>query len=99
MIAQALADLGAEVLYYPTVATVYGRWPSGGNVPLAALAALRGSCEASGGALVVEAAPLDLKARLGVWGSPRADFALMRRLKEQLDPASLLSPGRFLGGI
>jgi len=52
-----------------------------------------------GGNLVVESCPRELKAKIGVWGRPRGDEALMRRLKEEMDPAGVLSPGRFVGGI
>jgi FAD/FMN-containing dehydrogenase len=36
---------------------------------------------------------------LKVWGLPRADFAQMLKLKKVFDPAGVLSPGRFVGGI
>jgi glycolate oxidase FAD binding subunit len=35
----------------------------------------------------------------GVWGAPRPDFALMRRVKNSFDPNGVLSPGRFAGGL
>ena len=35
----------------------------------------------------------------GVWGPPRPDFGLMRRVKNSFDPSGVLSPGRFAGGI
>jgi glycolate oxidase FAD binding subunit len=51
------------------------------------------------GALVIDAAPRALKEQLDVFGPPRADFAIMRRLKQQFDPDGVLSPGRFLGRL
>lgn len=34
-----------------------------------------------------------------IWGRPRGDFAIMRRLKDLHDPNAILNPGRFYGGI
>jgi len=39
--------------------------------------------------------PTQLKRQVNVWGSPRADFALMRRLKAAFDPQDLFAPGRL----
>jgi glycolate oxidase FAD binding subunit len=51
------------------------------------------------GNLVVESAPLAIKEKVDVWGQPRSDYRIMRRLKEEIDPAGTLNPGRFIGGI
>lgn len=51
------------------------------------------------GNLIVEAAPRDLKERVGVWGRTRSDEVVMRRLKERVDPGGVLNPGRFVGGV
>ncbi|MGD2126620.1 MAG: FAD-binding oxidoreductase [Desulfobacteraceae bacterium] len=56
-------------------------------------------CGHVGGNMIVERASPDLKQKLPVWGSPRQDLVLMKRLKERIDPAGLFSPGRFVGGI
>ena len=43
-------------------------------------------------------APAAVRALVDLWGLvPGLD--LMRRLKQELDPRGLLSPGRFVGGI
>ena len=61
------------------------------------LANLRTNAESLGGSLVIENASTEIKNRIDVWGSVRtAD--LMGRVKQQLDPAGLLSPGRFRNG-
>lgn len=60
---------------------------------------LREQAEAAGGFLVVESAPLALKERVPVFGTPRGDFFLHRSIKEKLDPHRILSPGRFIGGL
>ena len=51
------------------------------------------------GNLVVESCPSELKAKISVWGQPRTDVVVMRRLKEKMDPFGVLNPGRFVGGI
>ena len=53
----------------------------------------------NGGNLVVESSPLLIKKQVDVWGEPRSDYVVMRRLKEQIDPAGILNRGRFVGGI
>jgi glycolate oxidase FAD binding subunit len=64
-----------------------------------ALLSLRSEAEALDGSLVLEVAPLSLKRSLDAWGRLREGFSVMRRLKAELDPHALLTPGRFLGGI
>ena len=56
-------------------------------------------CQSIGGNLVVERAGAHMKGQLPIWGLPSQDLALMKRIKEQMDPHSLFSPGRFVGGI
>lgn len=51
------------------------------------------------GNLVVESCPREIKEKAGVWGEPRPDYVLMRSLKAEIDPAGVLNPGRFVGGI
>jgi glycolate oxidase FAD binding subunit len=51
------------------------------------------------GNLVVEFCTLPLKQKVNVWGYPRGDYQIMRRLKEEIDPEGILNPGRFAGGI
>lgn len=51
------------------------------------------------GNLVVESSPLSIKKKVDVWGQLRSDSQIMHRLKEQMDPAGILNPGRFVGGI
>jgi len=52
-----------------------------------------------GGHLVVETAGIQLKERVPVWGAPRKDLMIMKRIKTQMDPYGLFCPGRFVGGI
>ena len=57
-----------------------------------ALAALDGTC-------VVEHAPPDALPGLDVWGDVGPALEAMWRLKRELDPAGVLNPGRYVGGI
>jgi glycolate oxidase FAD binding subunit len=52
-----------------------------------------------GGNLVIESCPREIKETVSVWGAPRSDYVVMRRLKEKMDPAGVLNPGRFAGGV
>ncbi len=52
----------------------------------------------AGGASVVLRGPSTVRAAIDVWG-PIPAIDLMRRVKEQFDPAFLLAPGRFVGGL
>jgi glycolate oxidase FAD binding subunit len=51
------------------------------------------------GNLVVLRCPPAWKQTLPVWGTPRGDFALMRAVKDKVDPRRLFNPGRFVAGI
>ena len=66
---------------------------------LAALGVLRAEVEGLGGSLVVLQCPTEIKGRIDVWGSTGDTLPIMRRVKEQFDPAAILNPGRFVGGI
>jgi glycolate oxidase FAD binding subunit len=63
-----------------------------------ALERLRQKAETLGGSLVIENAPLEIKSELDSWGSFGSATELMKRVKAQLDPQNLLSPGRFHSG-
>ena len=52
-----------------------------------------------GGSTTIPWCPLELKRRVNVWGPPRSDLELMRKMKQAFDPQGILSPGRFAGGI
>lgn len=63
------------------------------------LAELRHMMQARGGQLVVLRAPQAIKDQLDTWGDTGATTRLMRELKQRFDPQTILSPGRFAGGI
>ena len=81
------------------------QWHCGTGVVRAAfdqvpdVVALRRMALENEGAMIVEQAPAELKTPDFVWGEPRPDFFLMRRLKEKFDPAMVCAPGRFVGGL
>ncbi len=53
----------------------------------------------AGGSLVMTEGRVEVKQRVDVWGGVGESIAVMRRLKEEFDPKSTLSPGRYVGGI
>ena len=44
-------------------------------------------------------APPEAKPALPVWGAAGGDAVVVERLKKQLDPVGVMSPGRFVGGL
>jgi glycolate oxidase FAD binding subunit len=60
---------------------------------------LRQGLEDGGGSLAVLRCPSEMKPKLDVWGSAGDLLPVMNSVKAQFDPAGLLNPGRFLGGI
>ncbi|HWL88260.1 MAG TPA: FAD-binding oxidoreductase [Polyangiaceae bacterium] len=65
----------------------------------AALLAARSALTGSGGSLVVDDAPADVRANVDPWGPLPGSFALMSELKRRFDPERRLNPGRFIGGL
>lgn len=59
----------------------------------------RAAAQRQGGWAVFESMPAELRPRLDPWGFDAPALAVMRRVKAALDPHSLFSPGRFVGGI
>lgn len=51
------------------------------------------------GNVIVTHCPPEWKRELPIWGKPRGDYRLMRRVKEALDPRGVFNPGRFVDGI
>ena len=65
----------------------------------AAVTRLRGLAQSDDGSLVLSRCPTEWKERLRVWGDPRPDWTLAKRVKAALDPSGVMNPGRFVGGI
>ncbi|MGB8509136.1 MAG: FAD-linked oxidase C-terminal domain-containing protein, partial [Pyrinomonadaceae bacterium] len=64
-------------------------------VAVARLLSLRGYAQELNGSLVIEHALDEVRRSMDAWGIKPASAALMRRVKEQLDPGDVFSPGRF----
>ncbi len=60
------------------------------------LATLRAAAVAASGNLVITRCPAEWKRELPIWGEPRGDHWLMRRVREALDPRDMFNPGRFV---
>ncbi len=58
------------------------------------LMALRTAAEALGGSLIIERAPIGVASEIDAWGAMPAK-GMMTRIKQELDPAGLFSPGRW----
>ena len=63
--------------------------------------AVRRAAASLGGTTVVEICPSDVKAGIDVWegAAGPAELEIMRRIKGNFDPAGILNPGRFVGGL
>jgi glycolate oxidase FAD binding subunit len=59
----------------------------------------RDGLAALGATCIVEHAPPAAGPGLDMWGDVGPAIAAMRRLKQELDPAGSLNPGRYVGGI
>jgi glycolate oxidase FAD binding subunit len=60
---------------------------------------LRARAAQDDGSLIVARCPSTWKERLSVWGPPRPDWALAKRVKQALDPSGAMNPGRFVVGM
>ena len=58
---------------------------------------MRQRAENLGGRLTIERAPIDTRNEIDSWGGFGSATELTRRVKAQLDPENILSPGRFIG--
>ena len=63
------------------------------------LVELRQHAQAAGGHLVVVQGGETLSADLDVWGDIGSSVGVMKALKARFDPAGILNPGRFVGGL
>lgn len=92
---QARSGNGICLLYL----TIEPGDPAGAAAAGDALEALLARCREIEGNLVIQSAPTGMKPLLKVWGEPGTHFVVMKRIKDQLDPKRIMSPGRFVGGL
>jgi glycolate oxidase FAD binding subunit len=57
------------------------------------------ACGSLEGNATVPWCPSEWKSTMKIWGFERADVAQMQKIKKVFDPAGVLSPGRFMGGL
>lgn len=101
--AAALEALGASrVLVRPLAREVRATWEEAslpdGEAIGGAVGRLRAGLAASGGALVAERIPNELRGALDPWGRPPT-FARMAAVKAAFDPDGRLNAGRYVGGL
>ncbi len=60
---------------------------------------LRNVAQRLSGSLIIENAPPEVKQQFDAWGDLGNTASLMERIKQQLDPDRILSPGRFSANI
>ncbi len=65
----------------------------------ALLAEIRSCADAAGGTCVIEAGADNLKTPDLAWGTTRADFRVMTRIRDEFDPNRTINPGRYVGGL
>jgi glycolate oxidase FAD binding subunit len=97
---QAAESLGVSASVSASAGTGIVRVALGpGGDLVAAIRRLRAEVGERFGTVQVEDAPLAVKEQVDVLGEPGSSLPIMRRLKQQLDPHGVMSPGRFLGRL
>jgi glycolate oxidase subunit GlcD len=74
---------------------VMARAPADHQACVRVLERLRQRAENRGGSLVIERAPVEIRRSLDSWGGFGSATELTKRVKMQLDPENILSPGRL----
>jgi len=98
-----LAGADAALLVYPGSGLVFARIALDGIADgigvERAWRAMRSAARAGSGNVVLEAAPEWAKVVRDVHGDATDEWRLARALKARFDPAGILNPGRFVGGL
>jgi glycolate oxidase FAD binding subunit len=103
LVLKELERAGAALMVYPASGLVFVR------IALDTVAdtlgverawlAVRSAARAGSGSVLLEAAPEWAKLTRDVFGDPTDEWRLARSLKARFDPAGILNPGRFAGGL
>jgi glycolate oxidase FAD binding subunit len=99
-LADGLGD-GLMVQAHAGSGIVVGHGPEGLTLEraVAVTEALLEAAARAAGNVILPRCPAEWKRVLPVWGRPRGDLWVMRRVKDQFDPKRLFNPGRFVGGL
>ncbi|MCH8062561.1 MAG: FAD-binding oxidoreductase [Chloroflexi bacterium] len=93
----------AAVISQPAYGVISASWaPQGGisvDDAVEIVGRVRERVHGLSGSVIVERCPVESKAAFDVWDGVGESMDIMRRMKEQYDPAGVLNPGRFVGGI
>ncbi len=99
-IANALSrDEGIAIVAQPGYGMMNAHWFNNAIDLADALRRARRAVHHAGGSLILERAPLSVKAGVDIWDYTGDSLAVMRGLKAQYDPNRILNPNRFAGGI
>ena len=91
---------GPSFLWYATLGLGFlAGTPADPDSTARAIQSARERVAGLGGTLTLQAAPAPIRERVDVWGPPPPSLALIRSVKDRLDPQARLAPGRFVGGI
>jgi len=91
---EVLGHLPRQARWWASPGVGVAHWT--GDLDPESVTSARAAAEQAGGSLVLMSAPVQLKRRVGAWGSPPPTREWMRRLREAFDPRRTLSPGRYV---
>lgn len=88
---------GAELIVHPGPGLAYAIFEQHELNP--AIGLVESAAREADGVLLVESLAEFAKAGHDVFAASESELSLMRKLKQRFDPAGVLNPGRFAGGI